>query len=207
MNELQDFWNDNFGLVRATEVDDKPYFVGRDVAYILGYQNTAIDQYIDWESSAKTLTFDNQGIPHMYHLIDESGINSLVTESNMPTAKQFKQWITAEVLPRIGKIEPFKMQVPKTYVETLRQLADATEKCAALQHQLATKIAQLNELKNWYSIKRWAKENRMNRRKISERALKAISMEHGFEVKKIFDGNYGEVNLYHRKAFAILFGK
>lgn len=45
----------------------------------------------------------------------------------------------------------------------------------------------------------------MNWRKISWRALKAISAEHDLEVKKIFDGNYGEVNLYHRKAFAILY--
>lgn len=101
----------------------------------------------------------------------------------------------------------YAMQLPKTYSEALRQLADAVEAKEKVQLQLAAKTEQLDESKDWYSIKRWAKEHGMNWRKVSWRALKAISAEHGLGVKKIFDGNYGEVNIYHRKAFAILYGK
>ena len=101
----------------------------------------------------------------------------------------------------------YAMQLPKTYSEALRQLADAVEAKEKVQLQLAAKTEQLDESKDWYSIKRWAKEHGMNWRKVSWRALKAISAEHGLGVKKIFDGNYGEVNIYPRKAFAILYGK
>ena len=101
----------------------------------------------------------------------------------------------------------YAMQLPKTYSEALRQLSDSVEAKESVQLQLAAKTEQLDESKDWYSIKRWAKEHGMNWRKVSWRALKAISAEHGLGVKKIFDGNYGEVNIYHRKAFAILYGK
>lgn len=87
----------------------------------------------------------------------------------------------------------------------LQQLADEVEQRERTQLLLEQKTEQLDESKEWYSIKRYAKEHGMNWRKISWRALKAISAEHDLEVKKIFDGNYGEVNLYHRKAFAILY--
>ena len=97
------------------------------------------------------------------------------------------------------------MALPKTYSEALRQLADTVEAKEKIQLQLEAKIEQLDESKDWYTIKRWAKEHHINWRKISWRALRAISIEHGYEIKKIFDGNYGEVNLYHKQVFAILY--
>ena len=139
--------------------------------------------------------------------ITESGLYSLILRSNKPNAKPFRKWVTSEVLPSIRKTGSYTMALPKTYSEALRQLADAVEAKEKIQLQLEVKTQQLDEAKDWFSIKRWAKEHCMNWRKVSWRALKAISAEHGLEVKKIFDGNYGEVNLYHRKAFAILYGK
>lgn len=78
----------------------------------------------------------------------------------------------------------YAMQLPKTYSEALRQLADAVEAKEKVQLQLAAKTEQLDESKDWYSIKRWAKEHGMNWRKVSWRALKAISAEHGLGVKR-----------------------
>lgn len=209
MNELQIFKNEKFGEVRVIEVNGEPYFVGRDLAIALGYSNpvAAISQHVDNEDSVKHAIPDSQGFTQQTTLITEAGVYSLIFGSKLPTAKQFKRWVISEVLPSIRKTGSYTMKAPQTYSEALRQLADAVEKNEVMQLRLAAKTEQLDESKNWYSIKRWAKEYGMDWRKISWRALKAISMEHGFEVKKIFDGNYGEVNLYHRKAFAILFGK
>lgn len=66
---------------------------------------------------------------------------------------------------------------------------------------LDQKKEQLDESKEWFSIKRYAKENGLNWRKINWRALKALSFEHGYDVKKIFDANYGQVNIYHIDVF------
>lgn len=131
----------------------------------------------------------------------------LVLKSNAPKAEELQAWVCDEVLPTLRKTGTYTMAMPRNYAESLRQLADTVEEKEKIQLQLEKKTEQLDEAKDWFSIKRWAKEHGINWRKVSWRALKAISAEHGLEVKKIFDGNYGEVNLYHRKAFAILYGK
>lgn len=73
--------------------------------------------------------------------------------------------------------------------------------------QLELKTEQLDESKEWYSIKRWSKENGVNWRKVSWRKMKVISYELGYEVKKIFDANYGQVNIYNVNVFKAYFNK
>lgn len=68
---------------------------------------------------------------------------------------------------------------------------------------LEEKTQQLNESKEWYSIKRWAYLHKRNWRDYNWRKLKALSCELGYEMKKIFDANYGEVNIYHRDVFGV----
>lgn len=72
---------------------------------------------------------------------------------------------------------------------------------------LVEKTEQLDESKEWYSIKRWAQMHRRNWRSYNWRKLKAVSYELGYAVKKIFDANYTEVNLYHRAVFEAAYGK
>lgn len=72
---------------------------------------------------------------------------------------------------------------------------------------LVEKTEQLDESKEWYSIKRWAQKHRRNWRSYNWRKLKAVSYELGYAVKKIFDANYTEVNLYHRAVFEAVYGK
>lgn len=106
MNELQIFKNDQFGEVRTLVVNNEPYFVGRDVADILGYAKpeNAISTHVDDEDKTTTLI---QGTGSNYKskavIINESGLYSLILSSKLPSAKQFKRWITAEVLPSIRK--------------------------------------------------------------------------------------------------------
>ena len=106
MNELKIFQNEQFGSIRTVEVDGEPYFVGKDVATILGYSDTAkaIRVHVDEEDKQlfkvdemATLKTSNYGIT----LINESGLYSLILSSKRPKAKEFKRWVTSEVLPTI----------------------------------------------------------------------------------------------------------
>ena len=203
MNDIAIFRNEKFGEIRTTEVNGEPMFCALDVCNVLGYSNPskAIADHVDNDERY------NESLERGGTLlfISESGLYSLVIRSNKPNAKPFRKWVTSEVLPAIRKTGSYTMALPKTYSEALRQLAYTVEAKEKIQLQLEAKIEQLDESKDWYTIKRWAKEHHINWRKISWRALKAISIEHGYEIKKIFDGNYGEVNLYHKQVFAILY--
>ena len=189
-------------------MNGEPYFVAKDVCEALAISNNrdAVSRLDDDEKCAVGIP-DAIGREQMMTAVSEGGLYELIFQSRKPEAKAFKKWVKTEVLPSIRKTGSYTMALPKTYSEALRQLADAVETNEKIQLQLEAKTQQLDESKDWYSIKRWAKEHKMNWRKISWRALKAISAEHGFEVRKIFDGNYGEVNIYHRQVFAILYGK
>ena len=103
--ELQVFNNAEFGSVRSTMINDEPYFVGKDVAEILGYSRTAdaIKVHVDKEDKgvSKILT---PGGKQQVPVINESGLYSLILSSKLPNAKKFKRWVTSEVLPAIRKI-------------------------------------------------------------------------------------------------------
>lgn len=108
MSELQVFSNAEFGSVRSITVNGEPYFVGKDVAEILGYGNTrdALIAHVDEEdrtviqkSEIPTLDIPNRGLT----VINESGLYSLILSSRLPSAKRFKRWVTSEVLPAIRK--------------------------------------------------------------------------------------------------------
>lgn len=105
MNDLKIFENPAFGQVRTLEREGEPWFVGKDVAEVLGYGNTrdAIDRHVDPEDKNTVVNPDgNRGNPNMT-IINESGLYSLVLSSKLPTAKAFKRWITSEVIPSIRK--------------------------------------------------------------------------------------------------------
>lgn len=103
--DVQLFINKELELeVRAVEINGEGWLVGKDVAEVLGYSNTAkaIRDHVDIEdklSERIVLSGQNREVI----LINESGFYSLILRSEMPKAKQFKRWVTAEVLPRIRK--------------------------------------------------------------------------------------------------------
>lgn len=106
MNELKTFTNTEFGSVRTIEVNNEPYFVGKDVAEILGYSNSrkAIGDHVDEDDKTDGVTIrDSIGREQNPILINESGLYSLILSSKLPTAKKFKHWVTSEVLPSIRK--------------------------------------------------------------------------------------------------------
>lgn len=104
MNEIQIFKSDSFGAVRTVEVNGTPYFVGKDVAEILGYSNTrdALAKHVDDEDKNTVAIHDGIGNPNKT-VINESGLYSLILSSKLPKAKEFKHWVTSEILPTIRK--------------------------------------------------------------------------------------------------------
>jgi len=102
MNEIKIFENPTFGKVRTTELNGEPYFVGKDVAEILGYKETAkaIRTKVDHDDKGVSV-LDTPGGKQEITVINESGVYSLVFSSKLPRAKEFKHWVTSEILPSI----------------------------------------------------------------------------------------------------------
>lgn len=101
MEKVQVFKNEEFE-VRTVEVDGEPWFVGKNVAEILGYSNPrdALIRHVDEEDKGVTKCDTLGGIQQMT-IINESGLYSLILGSKLPSAKRFKHWVTSEVLPAI----------------------------------------------------------------------------------------------------------
>lgn len=139
-NEIQKF-NFNGSQVRALTIDDEPYFVGKDVAEILGYSNTskAILKHVDDEDKQilKSHFGTLENIPNRgMQIINESGLYSLILSSKLPNAKKFKHWVTSEVLPAINshgayltteKIEEAILN-PDTIIKIAKELKNERER-------------------------------------------------------------------------------
>ncbi|MGJ3709061.1 phage antirepressor [Limosilactobacillus fermentum] len=128
-NQLQvfDFEGSN---VRTVNIDGNPYFVGKDVATILGYKNTkdALLKHVDDEDKLGS-QIATSGQNREMKVINESGLYSLILSSKLPSAKKFKRWVTSEVLPAIRKTGAYQAkpkdnyQIPATYGEALQLAA------------------------------------------------------------------------------------
>ena len=105
MNEIKVFDNPEFGKVRTMEINGEPYFVGKDVAEILGYTKArnAIASHVDSEDKKDAPIQGDLGGTQEMTVINESGLYSLILSSKLPKAKEFKRWVTSEVLPSIRK--------------------------------------------------------------------------------------------------------
>lgn len=104
MNNLQIFKSEEFGEIRTIEIDNEPWFVGKDIAAALGYaaERNAIASHVDDEDKL-THRISAPGQSRDMTIINESGLYSLVLSSGLPNAKKFKRWITKEVIPSIRK--------------------------------------------------------------------------------------------------------
>lgn len=132
MNELKIFSNEQFGEVRTIVIDSEPYFVGKDIAKILGYRDTsdALKRHIDQEDKL-TRCFTDSGQNRNMYVINESGLYSLILSSKMPQAKEFKRWVTSEVLPSIRKHGVYATEElldnPDFLIKALQELKEERE--------------------------------------------------------------------------------
>lgn len=104
MNEVKIFENTEFGKIRTVTINNEVWFVGKDVADILGYQNGSrdINRHVEEEDRNKVMIFDGNQDKETI-TINESGLYCLILSSKMPNARKFKRWVTSEVLPSIRK--------------------------------------------------------------------------------------------------------
>ena len=225
MNELKIFKNSDFGEIRTVTINGEPHFVGKDVAEILEYQNGSrdINRHVDPEDRIKTMVFDGNQDKETI-LINESGLYSLILSSKMPKAKNFKRWVTSEVLPEIRKTGSYT-RAPKSFKEALY-----------LAYKQQEKIEELEKTKAWIGNKREAtamntasqkskevkklqvaldlemsyatvkKVEKMTGRKYNWRNLKKYCQDAGLGWNKAFDSNYGSVNSYPIEAWKNVYG-
>lgn len=151
MNELHIFKNNEFGAVRALSIDGEPWFVGKDVAEILGYTNPqkAIRDHVD-EDDKGVNEMDTPGGTQRIVFINESGLYSLVLQSKLPSAKKFKHWVASDVLPTIRKHGVYAvdevLQNPDMLIEALQALKVERAEREKLAEENAIHIQQIAEL-------------------------------------------------------------
>ena len=197
MNELTVF-NYESSEVRTLEIDGEPWFVGKDVAEILGYSNTneVIQEHIDTEDklNSKTLLSCDLDLGQRGGwLINESGLYSLILSSKMPNAKKFKRWITSEVLPSLRKTGSYSMErKPLSPAEMFKLQAELNyeheQKLKALEAKQEATDRKITEVANAFTVaptnaEEWAEA--MNRN-INE-MVEEYHLSYGMTRGKLYD--------------------
>ena len=146
MNELKIFENPEFGKVRTIEIDGEPYFVGKDVAIILGYAKpeNALTTHVDRDNTLKQGVTDNLGRTQNTTLINESGLYSLILSSKLPKAKEFKRWVTSEVLPSLRKTGSYT--VPQ--MSEMEMIAKLASNAVNMEKALEEQNKRIEKLEN-----------------------------------------------------------
>ena len=162
-DEIILFRHEEFGEIRTLNIDGEPWFIGREIADILGYGNgnnkskslsNAIVDHVD-EDDKRHISYEefkgyqNGDLKNISHygmvIINESGLYSLILSSKLPSAKKFKRWVTAEVLPSLRKHGAYftaetlhkTMSDPRELAKLLNSLADEQDKRRKLEEENA----------------------------------------------------------------------
>ena len=152
MSELQIFKNAEFGSVRTLTINDEPYFVGKDIAEILGYTNPskALADHVDEDDKLNNESLSSLGQRGGW-IINESGLYSLILSSKLPNAKKFKRWVTSEVLPAIRRHGIYAIDEvlnnPDMLIAALTELKAEREKTKLLSETVAVQKQQISEMK------------------------------------------------------------
>ena len=147
MNEITVFNNDEFGSIRTVTIENEPWFVGKDVAEVLGYQNGSrdINRHVDDEDKLRT-KIEYAGQKREVTIINESGLYSLIMSSKLPTAKKFKRWVTSEVLPSIRKTGSYGKPMSQLEIAqySINLLIEQERKMKALEAQQGEQVKRLD---------------------------------------------------------------
>ena len=161
MNDLQIFNSTEFGEVRTIVIDNEVWFVGKDVCDILKYQNGSrdINRHVDEEDRIKEMIAQYQNgtlVKTQTILINESGLFSLALSSKLPKAKEFKRWITIEVIPSIrkhgGYLTPAKIEEVLSNPDTIIKLATELKKLRTENQMQAQQIAEFKPIKEYVDL-------------------------------------------------------
>ncbi len=220
MNEIQTYSNAEFGEVRTLTIENEPWFVGKDVASILGYSNAskAVSTHV-YDEDKQFVMLDitdsqNGNVPigqSKTAVINESGLYSLILSSKLPTAKKFKRWVTSEVLPSIRKHGMYAVDEllnnPDVAIQAFTALKEerARNKALALENaqqkqiigELKPKADYMDKIlnnKGLVTISQIAKDYGM-----SGRAMNAKLHELGIQYKQ--SGQWLLYSKYHDKGY------
>ncbi|MDE7398997.1 MAG: phage antirepressor [Oscillospiraceae bacterium] len=147
-NEIILFKHEEFGEIRTLNIDGEPWFVGKDIAEVLGYAKArnAIATHVDEEDKTPALIRGGCSTgSQTTTIINESGLYSLILSSKLPSARKFKRWVTSEVLPSLRKHGAYftaetlhkTMSDPRELAKLLTELADEQEKRKKLEEENA----------------------------------------------------------------------
>lgn len=166
MNDVQIFSNEEFGSIRTVVINNEPWFVGKDVAVALGYGkgkslNNAVATHVDDEDKGVTEMMTPGGKQNLI-IINESGLYSLILSSKLPSAKKFKRWITAEVLPAIRKTGSYSMAM--TDEEKIQLIAKGNIKLNERIDKVENKISMLENDVPLYGCEIEEVQKHINRR-------------------------------------------
>ena len=147
MSNIKIFENPEFGSIRTVEINNEPWFVGKDVAEALGYANTrdALAKHVDDADKTSVAIRDSgSNYQSMANVINESGVYSLIFGSKLPKAKEFKHWVTSEVLPAIrkhgGYLSPEKIEEVLSDPDTIIKLATNLKEEQAKRREAEAKL-------------------------------------------------------------------
>lgn len=208
MNGLMIFENSQFGAVRTVEENGKVLFCGSDITRALGYKNSskAISDHCKGVTKRYTPTVGGQ---QEMNFITEGDIYRLAAKSELSGAEEFERWIFDEVLPSVRKHGMYAIDTLLDNPDLLIEAATRLKEERARSKQLAAEKEQLqirlDSSKDWYSIKRVAALNAVSWKNFDWRKLKRVGGTLGYEVRKIFDANYGEVNVYHKSVWEAVY--
>ncbi|MCM3150295.1 BRO family protein [Bacillus pumilus] len=153
MNQLQQIFNYQNQEVRTVIQDGQPFFIGKDVAGILGYSNPrkALIDHVDEDDKDGVTIRDAIGRQQTMTAINESGLYSLILSSKMPDAKKFKRWVTSEILPAIRQTGqyggPKALTEREQRIESLKLLLETSQRQDEMSKKISThekKILELN---------------------------------------------------------------
>lgn len=161
MNELQIFKSPEFGQVRMIIINNEVWFVGKDIVDILGYKNGSrdINSHVDKEDKLK-YQISTAGQMREQLLINESGLYSLALSSKLPKAKEFKRWITKEVIPSIRKYGGYiakplnQLDILEQSIQIMKEQQKRLEEHSNRLAKIESNIEQIKELEqinasNW----------------------------------------------------------
>ncbi|MBR1680954.1 phage antirepressor [bacterium] len=158
-NEIQVFENAEFGSIRTIEIDGDVWFVGKDIAVALAYSepHKAVKRHVDEDDRMKHPVTDNTGRKQDSWIINESGLYSLILSSKLPSAKDFKRWVTSDVLPTIRKHGVYAtedlLNNPEFVIKALTALKEEQTKRKALESEVAVNQKKIDEMQtkvNYY---------------------------------------------------------
>ena len=212
MNTLTVFDNNQFGRVRSVLIDDEPWFAAADVCRALDISNSRQALARLDEDEKGVISTDTPGGEQKMAFVNEPGLYSLVMGSRKPEARDFKRWITHEVIPSIRKTGAYTVTLSpaEQLVAQAQLLVEQEKRLAAMEGRVKNMEARLEtRVENAFSIAGYASLRGLNvdvnTANLLGKKASAMSRAYGYPISTTPDPRFGKVNVYHTDILKIVF--